>query len=137
LLSALGPEAEAAVAEGIAESPAAKAAADAIHSHHVDPKYMGGAADGERVDLVDELHRRFHSMLGKAHREAGFPPVGGKSGSAEKWAEHYARNPGSRDEAMEILRRVSREFDETYGTNITSKLRPPTATKAGPAPPDD
>jgi hypothetical protein len=84
LLSALGPEAETAVAESIAESPAAKAAAQAIHSHHVNPKYMGGAADGERVDLVDELHRRFHSMLRKAHREADFPPVGGKSGSKIK-----------------------------------------------------
>lgn len=122
LLSALGPEAETAVAEGIAESPAAKAAADAIHSHHLDPKYMGGAANGERVDLEGRLHRAFHSMLGKAHREAGFPPVGGTSGSAEKWAEHYAGNPGRRDEAMEILRRVSREFDQAHGTNISSKL---------------
>ncbi len=34
LLSSLGPEAETAVAEGIAESPAAKAAAQAIHGHH-------------------------------------------------------------------------------------------------------
>lgn len=135
LLSALGPEAETAVAEGIAESPAAKAATQAIHSHHVNPKYMGGAADGERVDLVDELHRRFHSMLGKAHREAGFPPVGGKSGSGVRWGEHFELNPGSRDEALEILRRVSREFDDLYGTNISSKLpRAPGATEAGPPP---
>jgi hypothetical protein len=137
MLSALGPEAETAVAEGIAESPAAKAAADAIHSHHVDPKYMGGAANGERVDLVDELHRRFHSMLGKAHREAGFPPVGGKSGSKIKWDEHFDRYPESREEAMQILRRVSREFDETYGTNISSKLSPtPSAPEVGVPPPD-
>jgi hypothetical protein len=134
LLSALGPEAETAVAEGIAESPAAKAAAEAIHRHHVDPRYMGGAADGEQVDLVGRLHRAFHSMLGKAQREAGFPPVGGKSGSKIKWDEHFDRNPGSRDEAYEILRRVSREFDEIYGTNISSKL-PPASNPAGVAPP--
>jgi hypothetical protein len=97
---------------------------------------MGGAANGERVDLVDELHRRFHSMLGKAHREAGFPPVGGKSGSAVEWAKHYKLNPGSRDEAFEILRRVSREFDELHGTNISSKLpRTPGSTEVGPPPP--
>jgi hypothetical protein len=136
LLSALGPEAEAAVADGIAESSAAKAATRATHSHHVDPKYMGGAADGERVDLVDELHRRFHSMLAKAQREAGFPPVGGKGGSTVKWGKHFELNPGSRDEAYEILRRVSREFDERYGTNISSKLRPaPGGTDVRPPPP--
>lgn len=43
LLSALGPEAETAVSEGIAESPAVKSAAGRIHRHHLDPKYMGGS----------------------------------------------------------------------------------------------
>jgi hypothetical protein len=137
LLSALGPEAETAVAEGIAESPAVKAAADAIHRHHLDPKYMGGAEDGETIDLAERFHRAFHSMLGKAHRQAGFPPVGGINGSAKKWAEYYARNPGSRDEAYEILRRVAREFDQANETNISSKLSPaPPALKVGAPPPD-
>lgn len=135
LLSALGPEAETAVAEGIAESPAAKAATQEIHGHHAYPKYMGGAADGEREDLVAELHRRFHGLLAKAHREAGFPPVGGKSGSTVEWLKHFELNPGSREEAMEILRRVSREFDETYGTNISSKL--PSPTRGAEAPPPE
>jgi hypothetical protein len=98
---------------------------------------MGGAADGERVDLVGRLHRAFHSMLGKAHREAGFPPVGGKSGSKIMWDKHYDRYPGSREEAMEILRRVSREFDEIYGTNISSKLPPASnGSEIGTPPPD-
>ena len=136
LLSALGPEAETAVAEGIAESPAAKAATQAFHEHHPEPMYMGGAADQERVRILEGLHRRFHGMLGKAHRDVGFPPVGGKSGSGVKWVEHYELNPGSRDEAFEILRRVSREFDETHGTNISSKLpRAPGGTEVGPPPP--
>jgi len=97
---------------------------------------MGGAADGERYDLEGRLHRAFHSMLEKAHREAGFPPRGGKSGSGLKWAEHYELNPGRHDEAYEILRRVSREFDEMYGANISSKLtRTPGSTGVGPPPP--
>jgi hypothetical protein len=54
-----------------------------------------------------------------------------------KWSEHFERYPGSRDKAMEILQRVSREFDETYGTSISSKLRPaPNAGEVGPPPPD-
>ena len=90
---------------------------------------MGGAQNQELLRLEDSLHRRFHSLLAKAQREAGFPSVGGKSGSKTMWDKHFRLNPGSRDEAMEILRRVSREFYETNGTNISSKLPP--APKAG------
>jgi hypothetical protein len=135
LLSALGPEAETAVAEGIAEGPAIKAAR-AIHRHHVEPKYMGGPADGETVDLEERLHQEFHSMLDKAHREAGFPPRGGVSGSKVKWAEHFRLNPGSRDEAYETLRRVARQFDDIHKTDISSRLSgTPGSTKVGPLSP--
>jgi hypothetical protein len=38
---------------------------------------------------------------------------------------------------MEILRRVSREFDEIYGTNTSSKLSPgPHAGEVGTPPTD-
>ena len=137
LLAALGPEAETAVAEGIAESPAMKTAGDAIHRHHIDPKYMGGAEDGETVDLEKRLHQEFHRMLEKAHREAGFPPRGGINGSRVKWAEHYTKNPGSREKAYDILQRVAREFDEVHKTDIRSRLPPaPGSTEMGPPPPN-
>jgi len=137
LLSALGPEAETAVAEGIAESPAVKVAARAIHRHHVDPKYMGGAADGETVDLEGGLHQEFHSMLDKAHRQAGLLPRGGINGSRAKWAQHYNENPGSREKAYEILRRVAREFDKIHDTDISSRLsQTPGPTEMGPPPPN-
>ena len=98
---------------------------------------MGGAADGEQVDLVERLHRAFHSMLDKAHREVGFPPVGGINGSRVKWAQHYEKNPGSREKAYEILRRVAREFDEVHETDISSRLsQTPGATEMGPPPPN-
>jgi hypothetical protein len=122
LLAALGPEAETAVAEGIAESPAVKTAADAIHRHHLDPKYMGGAEDGETYDLEGRLHQEFPKILEKAHREAGLPPRGGINGSRVKWAQRYNESPGSREKAYEILRRVAREFDEVHGTDISSRL---------------
>jgi hypothetical protein len=135
LLSALGPDAEAAVADGIADSPAGKAAADAIHGHHAEPKFMGGAVDQELVPLQASLHRALHGALAKALGDEGFPPVGGINGSAIKWAKHFELNPGSREEAMEILRRVSREFDQMYGTNISSKLAPAPPPPGGEAPP--
>lgn len=135
LLAALGPEAETAVAEGIAESPAARAAAKTVHRHHVDPKYMGGAEDGETVDLEGDLHQEFHRKLEDAHREEGFPPRGGINGSRAKWGVHYERNPGRREQAYEILRRVARKFDEEHGTNISSRLPPPSTTEAGLPPP--
>jgi len=76
-------------------------------------------------------------MLDKTHREAGFPPRGGINGSRLKWAEHYRKNPGSREEAYEILRRVAREFDEIHGTDISSRLsQTPTTTEIAPPPPN-
>jgi len=136
LLSALGPKAETAVADGIAEAPAVKAA-KAFHSHHPHPRYMGGADNQERVLVEDALHHELHSVLGRAHREAGFPPVGGRTGSKIMWDEHFRLNPGSYDEAMEILRRVSREFDQARGTDISSKLGPaPSPPPAGTPPPE-
>ena len=136
LLAALGPEAETAVAEGIAESPAVKAGAGRIHRHHLDPKYMGGPEDGETYDLEDRLHHEFHSMLDKAHREAGLPPRGGINGSRVKWAERYKESPGSREKAYEILRRVAREFDKIHDTDVSSRLsQTPGATEMGRPPP--
>lgn len=138
LLSALGPATETAVADGIADISAAKAAAKAFHDHHPEPKYMGGPKNQELVRIEDELHRRFHNMLARAQREAGFPRVGGRGGSKAVWDDHFDRNPGSRDKAMEILRRISQEFDEAYGTNINSKLPPaPNPGGIGTPPPID
>jgi hypothetical protein len=125
MLPALGAEAETAVASGIAERSAAKAAAKALHNHHPEPKYMGGAEKQELEQITDALHRTFHSMLAKAQREAGFPPVGGKSGSAIAWGRYFRLNPTRRKEAMDILRSVSQKFDEIHGTSISSKLPPP------------
>jgi hypothetical protein len=75
-------------------------------------------------------------MLDKAHREAGFPPRGGITGSKVKWAKHYELNPGSRERAYENLRRVAREFDEIHGTDISSRLsQTPGSTEMAPPPP--
>ena len=135
LLAALGPEAEAAVAEGIAESPAVKGAGQ-IHSHHVDHKYMGGPKNGPTTPLEDFLHTELHRRVGKAHIEEGFPPVGGKTGSTRRWADYYRDNPGSRERAYEILRRVAREFDEEHGTDISSRIpETPGNTDIEPPPP--
>ena len=75
--------------------------------------------------------------VGEGSPGGRIPPVGGKSGSKIMWDKHYDRYPGSREEAMEILRRVSREFDEIYGTNISSKLPPASnGSEIGTPPPD-
>jgi hypothetical protein len=80
LLAALGPEAESAVAEGIAESPAVKAAAKTIHGHHVDPKYMGGGPRTGKLLISRETFTRSSTgcsrmRIGRrdSHRVAGKP----------------------------------------------------------------
>ena len=94
----------------------------AIHSHHVDPMFMGGRAEQETYELIAQFHRKFHVDLQAALREGGFPRVGGKGGSREDWAEFFKKYPEARDRAVEILRRISRDFDVERGTSVLPAL---------------
>ncbi len=136
LISELGPEVESAITDGIAESPAAKAALEAIHGHHPLPKFMGGPAKQVLVQLPKSVHDTLHQGLAKALREAGFPRVGGRGGRTLDWAEHFRTNPGSRKDAFDILRRVTRDFDQAHGTDISPRLPDaPNAANPGASPP--
>lgn len=94
----------------------------AIHAHHVEPMFMGGRAEQKTYDLIAQFHRKFHSELQAALKEGGFPRVGGKGGSRDDWMEFFKANPEARDRAVEILRRVSRDFDIERGTSILPAL---------------
>ena len=96
---------------------------EAIERHHPIPKFMGGAANQDLVPLRQSLHRAFHQNLAAALRDDGtFPSVGGPKGSAADWAKHFETKDGSYEQAIEILRRVSGDFDDQFGTSISSKL---------------
>jgi hypothetical protein len=126
LLGEISPGATHAIDEAIEE---------AIEQHHPHPKHMGGAVDQELVPLRVSLHRALHSQLASALKEAGFPPVGGRSGSTVKWGEHFADKPGRREKAIEILRQVTANFDRVNGTSITPKLEQTLGRGAGANPP--
>ncbi|MBL8771335.1 MAG: hypothetical protein JNK30_08120 [Phenylobacterium sp.] len=64
----------------------------------------------------------FHDDLAKALKEAGFPRVGGRGGGTEDWTEYFRLNPEKQDEAIEILQRVTRDFDRKNGTKISKYL---------------
>jgi hypothetical protein len=113
LLEGSSPRVASAIAEGIEE---------ALHGHHPHPLYMGGDANQERELLRASLHRMLHSKLGGALRELGFPPVGGITGSRTHWQQYFDLNPGSREQALQVLRQISKEFDQRYGTSIIPKL---------------
>lgn len=93
-----------------------------FHGHHSWPKFMGGPTEQELTRLYKSLHVDFHSELATALKEAGFPRIGGKGGSIEDWARYYSENAGKADEAIEILRRTTRDFDRRNGTNISKYL---------------
>lgn len=76
----------------------------------------------------------FHADLGAALKKAGFPRVGGRGGGAEDWTRHFTENAGSREEAMEILRRVTRDFDKRNGTWISRYLDDALESGQPPAP---
>ena len=98
---------------------------------------MGGPAKQDLANLPKSLHDTFHQGLAKALKEAGFPRVGGRGGGTLDWAEHFRTNPGSREDAFDILRRVTRDFDQAHGTDISSKLpESPNVANPGPLPPN-
>lgn len=100
-----------------------KVAKGAVHGHHPDAIFMGGRPEQELYDLIGKFHARFHGRLRSLFKEAGgFPPVGGPGGSRKVWAEFLKANPGERGRAIEILRRLSREFDTEHGTSILPAL---------------
>jgi hypothetical protein len=55
-------------------------------------------------------------------RKAGFPPIGGKTGSADAWQEVFKAAPAKRQRAIEILKRVTHDFDIERGTSIGPQL---------------
>lgn len=113
LLAEIAPGGANAISDGIEE---------AIRNHHPWPKYLGGPEEQELAPLRESLHRAFHSQLGSAMRELDFPPVGGVTGSTDKWEDYFLTNPGTREKAIEILRQVTADFDRTHGTSIGPKL---------------
>jgi hypothetical protein len=48
--------------------------------------------------------------------------LGGRAGSRDQWLKHFAKFPEAEDQAIEILRRVTAEFDRAHGSSITPKL---------------
>ncbi|MBS0364089.1 MAG: hypothetical protein JSR98_22165 [Proteobacteria bacterium] len=126
-LEALGPNVKWAVDRAIF---------GAGQGHHSVPKFLGGPADQELVDLAEGIHGKFHQALTSELRAAGSPPVGGKKGATEIWQEIFEQHPATRDRALEILRRVTRDFDIERGTSITPHLDKELAKmKVNPPPP--
>ncbi len=126
LLEALGPKVEPAAAQAIKE---------VIHGHHPMPKFMGGRGEQELVDLYKSLHEKFHATLAAELKEAGLPPVGGKTGSTVEWLKHFELNPGTRERAVEILRKATRDFDQEHGTSILPALEKELGTPPPKIPP--
>lgn len=93
-----------------------------IHGHHTWPKFMGGPGRQDLARVYESLHRMFHDDLAAALKQAGFPRIGGRGGSAEDWAAFFAKDAGKRDEAIAVLQRVTRDFDRKNGTTISKYL---------------
>jgi len=107
-----------------------------VQGHHAWAKFLGGPAKQELARLHQSLHAMFHRDLATELKAAGFPRVGGRGGSTTRWAEYFAENPGKQDEAIAILRRVTREFDRKNGTKVSKYLDEALAKgKASASPP--
>lgn len=93
-----------------------------VQGHHAWAKFLGGPAKQDLARLHQSLHTMLHRDLAAELKAAGFPRVGGRGGGIGNWAEYFAENPGMQDEAIAILRRVTREFDRKNGTKVSRYL---------------
>lgn len=106
-----------------------------IHGHHAWPKFMGGPSKQELARLYQSLHVDFHVNLEAALKQAGFLRVGGRGGGTANWAEYFRLNPAREEEALEILQRVTREFDTKNGTKVSNYLDGSLAKRKARTPP--
>jgi hypothetical protein len=113
LLDAQGPGVKKAVHRGIF---------GAGQDHHSFPEFMGGPAKQDLVNLAPPIHKALHRNITSALRKTGSPPVGGRTGAKKVWLNIFKQKPATRDAAIEILRRVTRDFDIERGTSITPHL---------------
>jgi len=91
-----------------------------MNDHHSIPKFLGGDGDQDLEGLDKYLHGAFHNLLRQNLLDAGFPDASNTSASA--WAGYFQNNPGSQDDALDILLDTSRTFDATYGTQVTQSI---------------
>jgi RHS repeat-associated protein len=97
---------------------------EALHGHHPYPKYLGGPRDQELAFIKKSLHMAFHGDLQAALKEAGLPlPMGGRTGSTQAWAQYFAANPGAERKALQVLIKVTKDFDKANGTKISAYLQ--------------
>jgi hypothetical protein len=76
--------------------------------------------------------------LAAALKQAGFPRIGGRGGGTKDWARYFEENPARQDEALEILRRVTKDFDKRNNTKISGYLDGALAkSKPSTSPPSD
>lgn len=106
-----------------------------IQGHHSWPMFLGGPSKQDLARLYQSIHGMFHDDLAKALKEVGFPRVGGRGGGTANWAEYFRLNPARQEEALEILQRVTREFDRKNGTKISKYLDGSLAKGKAPTPP--
>jgi hypothetical protein len=92
--------------------------------HHSIPKYMGGFKDQPLIGLKTHVHKAFHRELRYELRKLGFPPEGGKTGSAAVWAKAMKGNQGMQKQAFDAVARVSKRIDAKYGGAVNLKCTP-------------
>jgi hypothetical protein len=88
--------------------------------HHPIPVFMGGnAGAGQFTQYVSQgLHSQFHTALNQNLVANGFPRGGGVGGGYGDWLAFFGANPGSQQQALNILQWTAGTFDLQNGTNF-------------------
>ena len=98
-----------------------------MEMHHVYPEFLGGEPGGIRVPLPTELHygkgpsslhnkiyEQLLNRFGKLNAERGW--------RTDQWQKMFSENPGTRQEALQILMNIYMNFDTRYSLWLTISL---------------
>jgi len=95
-----------------------------VNRHHSFPKFLGGWSNQTYMSqLPANIHKEFHSLLGRNIKKAGFP-LGdrGRNGSKILWTRYMSQHSGAQRQALDVVFDTARDVDMRYGTSITPDL---------------
>jgi hypothetical protein len=90
--------------------------------HYPIPQFLGGHDNQVLHSLSNSDHSAFHTMLNHALKTGGFDGLDGNS-STDRWVGYFTNNPDEQRRALDIVLRLSGEYDHISGTRFRESVK--------------
>jgi hypothetical protein len=94
-----------------------------LQMHHMNPKFLGGVANGKTLPFLSPFHKMLHDKLRAALKAAGLTPKlqgfkkGNRAWSTKNFGE-ILKDPKNRTKLNDVLEDVYSEMDEYLGIDV-------------------